>query len=75
MSHVACPNCRIEMEEGIVIDRGHANSAAMQEWTEGIPERSFWSGLKLRGAERMPVVSFRCPKCGMLQSFANPKAD
>ena len=62
------------MEPGFLIDKGDHSMPSQQQWAEGIAERSFWSGLKLKGREKILVVTFRCPRCGLLQSFAPPPA-
>lgn len=58
------------MEEGFVPDLAHLNSPTAPKWMEGAPEPSFWQGLKMKGKERIPVMTFRCPQCGLLQSYA-----
>ena len=64
-----CIKCGAPLEEGFILDNAH--SARLQsEWIEGVPERSRWTGLKLKGKERIPVVTFRCLRCGYLESFA-----
>ena len=62
------------MEPGFLIDKGHFELPSQQEWAEGAAERSYWSGLKLDNRERVPVVTYRCPRCGLLQSYAPPAA-
>lgn len=64
-----CPACRSEMDEGFMLDKGDYSST-QQEWAEGPPEKSFWTGLKLKGKEKLRVATYRCPKCGLLQSYA-----
>jgi len=59
------------MEAGVILDKGHANSLSTSEWLEGKPEKSFWAGLKTKGRDRLPVRTYRCPKCGYLESYAN----
>ena len=66
-----CPSCRATMDEGFMIDRGHANAVRVGEWLEGAPEPSFWTGLKVRGKERLVAVTYRCAACGLLQSYAH----
>jgi predicted RNA-binding Zn-ribbon protein involved in translation (DUF1610 family) len=66
-----CPSCRVAMEEGFLLDKGDYNAPSQQEWAEGAPEPSFWTGLKLKGKEKLPVTTFRCPNCGLLQSYAS----
>jgi hypothetical protein len=58
------------MELGIVLDKGHYNLPSASEWLEGQPETSFWSGLKMKGHQKFPVRSYRCPRCGYLESYA-----
>lgn len=70
MNDPKCPTCAVPMDAGFMIDRGHANSPSTAKWAEGEPERSWWQGLKLRGKEQIAVRSYRCPRCGLLQSFA-----
>lgn len=60
------------MEEGFLLDRAHANMPSPQEWVGGPPEPSFWRGLKLQGKEKLRIATYRCPKCGLLQSYAQP---
>ena len=66
-----CPKCRSAMEPGFLVDHTHGG---MQDsrWVEGLPERSIWTGLKLRGRKPVPVTTFRCRKCWYLESYAPP---
>ena len=72
MQPPTCPKCSSVMESGFVIDRvGHdVTSAFAPEWAEGVPERSFWTGLHLAGRERHAVVTYRSPAYGYLESYA-----
>jgi hypothetical protein len=58
------------MEAGFVIDRGSHDSIDRQKWVEGAPEKSFWTGLKTKGRDSYPVTTFRCERCGLLESYA-----
>jgi len=66
-----CLRCRGPMEPGFVLDRGHHNNKDTQKWVEGDPERSFWQGVKTKGREQFPVRTFRCDRCGYLESYAS----
>jgi len=57
------------MEPGYMLDRGDS-ALAQSAWIEGAPERSVWTGLKLKGHQRLSVLSYRCSKCGYLESYA-----
>ena len=65
-----CPACRVTMERGYPLDRNQHSSGRQAEWVEGAPEKSFWSGLKTKDRAVIPIVSYRCPSCGMLANFA-----
>jgi hypothetical protein len=71
MSATICPKCQTEMETGFVIDKGSPRgSVSAPEWADGAPEQSFWFGLSLKGHDRHAVVTYRCPKCAFLESYA-----
>lgn len=70
MNMPTCPKCAAKMEPGIVLDKGDSNWLNTQEWLEGKPDVSFWSGVKTKGRERHPVETFRCERCGYLESYA-----
>ena len=65
-----CPSCREPMELGVVADQTHHARSVQPIWFKGVPEFSFWTGLKLKGKKKHDVVAFRCPRCGMLLHFA-----
>lgn len=65
-----CPACRTPMEEGFMIDHGDHSTPAQSVWAEGPAIRSWWRGLDLKGKTQIPAVTYRCPRCGLLQSYA-----
>lgn len=65
-----CPYCTVKLEEGFIIDRQHYGAPSEQNWAEGTPVKSVWTGLKLKGKKVLKVTSWRCPDCGFLASFA-----
>jgi hypothetical protein len=58
------------MERGFRLDRGHGNLGSAARWVEGAPEPSFWTGVRMKNRRVRPVVSYRCPDCGLLIDFA-----
>ena len=64
-----CPKCQGRMAEGFVIDNGYG-TRTVARWYEGAPVRSFWTGLKTRGRTHHDVVTWRCGRCGFLESYA-----
>jgi hypothetical protein len=57
------------MEEGVTID---LESRRTQMWLRGPVEETRFTGIRTRGRELLRVVSYRCPKCGFIKSFAPP---
>ncbi len=63
-----CPDCNTSMEEGLTLD---LESRRTQTWLRG-PAEETWFGIKTRGKKLLRVVSYRCPRCGFLKTFAPP---
>jgi hypothetical protein len=63
------------MVVGWVKDASHI-SIQRQEWIPGAFTKSFFSlyGMKLPPVEeRLPVIAYRCIRCGYLASYARPE--
>jgi hypothetical protein len=65
-----CPKCDGQMEEGFMLDRTYGAQLPSQ-WVEGEPEKSFWFGTRTAGREILRVTTYRCRKCGYLESYAS----
>jgi len=72
---VECVRCGGATEEGFVLDRAHYSMPTTPQWVEGEPQRSFWTGLETDGRRQFKVETYRCEKCGRLESFALESAD
>jgi hypothetical protein len=70
---VECIRCRAQMEVGFVPDLREGGSS-QQVWCPGEPKKSFWTGLKVKADQLVPVKTLRCPTCGYLESYALPKS-
>ena len=68
---LSCPRCGSSMEAGYVIAQGYGKITDAQ-WVAGEPEERGWfgGGLKLWRKERRPVTTYRCQRCGYLESYA-----
>jgi hypothetical protein len=66
---LACPRCSGSMEPGYLVDEGYGTKA-VPKWVAGDPQKSIWTGLKLRGRDRLDVSTYRCRRCGYLESYA-----
>ena len=69
MSDLVCSKCGGAMELGFVVDHT-SGGFAKPEWAEGPATPSFWTGVKMRGKELHPIQTFRCIRCGYLESYA-----
>lgn len=67
-----CPKCQSSMSEGFVVDHTYGGSD-VASWVKGTPERSIWVGLKLGGKETFKITTWRCNRCGYLET--TPQAD
>ena len=64
-----CPKCGSNMAAGFLLDQTYGGYVS-GKWVGGSPVKSFWMGLKLRGQVRHEITSYRCSRCGYLESFA-----
>ena len=63
-----CPKCQGAMAEGFVpIDKD--GMRGISTWIEGAPEKK-WYGLKLGRKTRHEIQTWRCGRCGFLESYA-----
>jgi hypothetical protein len=69
MPEPVCPKCQSRMEAGFVLDNTYG-MVTQAEWAEGEPKYSIWTGIRMKGRERHPVTTYRCPKCAYLESYA-----
>jgi hypothetical protein len=70
---VECLRCHTVMELGYVADVSQGGYL-QQRWAPGSPEPSFWTGLKAKKDQSVPIVTLRCPDCGYLESYASRKS-
>lgn len=70
MAQLECLRCKSPMEEGFIVDHGHGNAMQEQQWVEGEVVKSFWRGLQTKGRDVHKVTTYRCTRCGYLESYA-----
>ena len=58
------------MEPGYIIDEGQGGTRKVGTYVAGQPQKSFWTGLKISGKDRFDVTTYRCQRCGYLESYA-----
>lgn len=66
-----CPKCEGAMEQGYLVDHGHANVKRQEQWVAGEPKNSWFIGLDTSGRKVRRVVTCRCIVCGFLESYAH----
>ena len=64
-----CLRCGGTLEAGYIVDEGYG-TRTVAKWIAGAPERSMWTGLKTRDKDRRDVATYRCRRCGYLESYA-----
>lgn len=42
-------------------------------WVNGEPEKSVWTGLKLKGRQQWYTTALRCPMCGFVRLYARER--
>lgn len=57
------------MEAGFIVDESYGKKL-VSTWVQGVPEKSFWMGLRLGSREQVQVATYRCRRCGYLESYA-----
>ena len=58
------------MSDGFIVDQDSYGGRTVAQWVEGEPKKSFWIGLKLGGATKIEITTWRCQRCGYLESYA-----
>lgn len=69
---IDCIRCHTRMEIGFSADATYGGYL-QQNWYPGTPQKSFWTGLKLKRRQKVPMTALRCPKCGYLEFYATPQ--
>jgi len=71
-----CPDCAVTMEEGFTPDLT-LGGAARSLWQRGEGRKvtlcGMDAGVRVVGVRTMPVSTWRCPRCGLLRSYAFPR--
>ena len=64
-----CPKCNGRMELGTIIDMGYG-SVSMARWHPGEAKKAWHGSIKLDKKALRDVETYRCQKCGFLESYA-----
>ena len=69
-----CPKCNGKLVEGFIPD-SNPGMVFVNTWVEGPPEKSFIRGTKIEGKRRFYASTYRCEKCGYLESYARDEVE
>ena len=58
------------MERGFIADSSDYGETKIGRWVEGAPEKSVWTGIKVKGRRQLTVQTYRCQRCTLLESYA-----
>jgi hypothetical protein len=58
------------MAEGFILDVSQSGARTVSTWVEGAPDKSLWLGVKIRGKVRHEIQTWRCGRCGYLESYS-----
>jgi len=74
LSELNCPKCASEMEDGFIADHGYG-TVQPSDWVEGEPVKSIWYGTKIIDKKQFRVRTYRCGRCGFLESYATEEPE
>jgi ribosomal protein S27AE len=66
----SCPKCGGRQVQGFILDHADGQPKKVTSWVEGAPEKGWFGGVKIRGKRTLEIESWRCDKCGFLESYA-----
>jgi uncharacterized protein DUF6487 len=68
---IFCPKCKAPMQEGYILEDSEGRTPSADKWIEGAPEYSPWFGiLQTKNRKKYHVTTYRCARCGHLESYA-----
>ena len=69
MQSNSCPKCQGSMAEGFVVDVNQHSQRTVSTWVKGAPEKG-WLGVKIGKRPQFEIQTWRCGRCGFLESYA-----
>lgn len=66
----SCAKCGGSLSAGFIVDQGDSGMADISKWQDGEPRKAWYGGLKLPKGEQIKVSTYRCDRCGYLESYA-----
>jgi len=66
---LSCPRCGGGMDAGYSIAKTN-KVKSIPKWAPGQPVKSIWTGFKVKNADLKDITTYRCRRCGYLESYA-----
>ena len=68
---IFCTKCKIQMQQGYILDAMYGNIVTTtSKWSKGKPKKILSFALPTSENTSMQIVTYRCPECGYLESYA-----
>jgi hypothetical protein len=64
-----CAKCDGDLSAGFVVDQGYGIAEA-SKWQDGEPRSVWYGGVKMSKRDQFGITTFRCDRCGYLESYA-----
>ncbi len=70
-NQIFCPKCHTQMQQGYILDSMYGNViTTTSKWSRGKPKKILSFALPSSDKKSMEIVTYRCPECGYLESYA-----
>ncbi|MFU7559388.1 PF20097 family protein [Stieleria sp. JC731] len=66
---IHCPKCELEMTAGFIADWNDAD-VRVSRWLEGEVSSGWLQEVNPRKNRQFKISTYRCPECGLLESYA-----
>jgi len=64
----SCSKCQGSMSIGFIVTE-KSGTNAVSNWSKGAPDKRWW-GIKLGKKAQYEIQTWRCGRCGFLESYA-----
>lgn len=65
----SCAKCGGSLSAGFIVDQGYG-TAIVSTWQDGEPRKYWAGGVKMVKEDQIKVATYRCDRCGYLESYA-----
>lgn len=65
----SCAKCGGSLSAGFTVDQGYG-VAEVSTWQGGEPRSVWYGGVKMSKDDQIKVTTYRCDRCGYLESYA-----